>query len=420
MRKLVIPVIVTVFLVVSGCGDPETDTPVAGGWASDINWMADSLPGLHYNLFMYNSEQSFLSSLNDLSANLSNQSNWKTVMELTRILASMNCSHTGIAFWELEELSVYPITVMWLEDGLFVTGIDVEHTELIGSELVGYGESTALEAASAMAEMFPATNETLGRVRAENFIMFAEPMEALGFGDAESAVEFTFVVNSNDTVSVQFSAVDYSLLNMSDFHFVDSVTLPLFLESDDNYWFRFIPERNMLYCAYNSCAIMSDYPLEAFVFELNQIIERQQVNSIVIDLRRNLGGNSMLAAPLVSWLERQSSNGTSVSLIIGRWTFSSGILNSLEISGIPGVRVYGENTSGSPNHLGEVRTAQLPWSGIPVSYPTKYFQMVEGEGTKMTPDVQIPLTADMLFYGENSILDAIYSDCGSSSSDVTL
>jgi hypothetical protein len=123
-----------------------------------------------------------------------------------------------------------------------------------------------------MAEMFPVTNETAGRVRAEKFMMFAEPMEALGFGDTESEVEFTFVVNSEDTVSVQFSAADYSLLNMSDFHFVDSVTLPLFLESDDNYWFRFIPERNMLYCAYNSCAIMSDYPLESFVFELIQII----------------------------------------------------------------------------------------------------------------------------------------------------
>ncbi len=117
----------------------------------------------------------------------------------------------------------------------------------------------------------------------------------------------------------------------------------------------------MLYCAYNSCTLMSDYPLETFVFELNKTIETQQVNSIVIDLRRNHGGNSMLAAPLVSWLSRQSASGTAVSLIIGRWTFSSGILNSVEISEIPGVRVY----------------------------------------------------------GENSILDAIYSDCGSSSSDAT-
>jgi len=420
VKKLTIAVALAVLLTTTGCSGSDTGTPEAEGWASDISWIEDSLPGLHYNLFMYNSEEYFRSSLAELKANLSSLSNWEIVMRLTEILASMNCSHTGIAFWEQEGLSVYPITVMWLEDGLFVTGIDAEHAELIGSELVGYGESTALEAASAMAEMFSATNETWTRIRAESFMMLAEPMEALGFGDAESEIEFTFVVNSKDTIQVQFNAVEYSELHMSDFHFVDSVTLPLFLESDDNYWFRFIPERNMLYCAYNSCVPISDYPLETFVFELNQTVERQQVNSIVIDLRRNLGGNSMLATPLISWLERQSSNGTAVSLIIGRWTFSSGILNSLEISGIPGVRVYGENTSGSPNHLGEVRTAQLPWSGIPVSYPTKYFQMVEGEGTKMTPDVQIPLTADMLFYGENSILDAIYSDCGSSSSDVTL
>ncbi len=72
-------------------------------------------------------------------------------------------------------------------------------------------------------------SDTSGRVKAENFIMLAEPMQALGFGDTESEVEFTFVVNSEDTISVQFSAVDHSMLNMSDFHFVNSVTLPLFL-----------------------------------------------------------------------------------------------------------------------------------------------------------------------------------------------
>ncbi|MCD6587084.1 MAG: hypothetical protein J7K88_00880 [Candidatus Fermentibacteraceae bacterium] len=411
MKKLTIAVTLAVLLVASGCDSSDTDTSEAEGWASDINWIADSLPGLHYNLFMYNSEENLRSSLDELEADLSNLSNWEIVMRLTEILASMNCSHTGIAFWELEELTVYPITVMWLEDGLFVTGIDAEHTELIGSELVGYGESTALEAASAMAEMFPAINEISVKVRAENFMMLAEPMQALGFGNSDTPVNFTFVEESGDTTSVQLSAVNRSQLNMSDFHFVDSVTLPLFLESDDNYWFRFIPERNMLYCAYNSCVPMSDYPLETFVFELNQAVETQQINSIVIDLRRNMGGNSMLATPLVSWLERQSANGTSVSLITGRWTFSSGILNSVEISEIPGVRVYGENTSGSPNHLGEVRTALLPWSGLPVSYPTKYFQMVDGEGSTMVPDVQIPLTAEMLFHGQNSILDAIYSDC---------
>jgi hypothetical protein len=99
-----------------------------------------------------------------------------------------------------------------------------------------------------------------------------------------------------------------------------------------------------------------------------------------------------------------------LSLIIGRWTYSSGILNALEISEISGVTVYGENTGGSPNHLGEVRVTELPWSGVQIRYPTKYFQKVEGEGSTMIPDIQIPLTPAMLFNGENRILDSIYEN----------
>ncbi len=60
----------------------------------------------------------------------------------------------------------------------------------------------------------------------------------------------------------------------------------------------------------------------------------------------------------------------------------------------------------------EVRTTQLPWSGLSVSYPTKYFKQVEGEGTTMRPDVYMPMNSGMLFEGENSILDAIHEIIG--------
>lgn len=238
-------------------------------------------------------------------------------------------------------------------------------------------------------------------------MMMAYPMEALGFGDTDSAVTFTFLCATGDTLTNQFRAVDQ--YTMETFHNRESVTLPIWLGSDDFYWYSYLPERKMLYCAYNSCALMGDYHIDDYVEELRELTESEHVDAVVVDLRRNSGGNSMVAAPLISWLRELSENGDiQLYLIIGRWTYSSGILNAIEISEIPGVMVYGENTGGAPNHLGEVRTAQLPWSGLSVNYPTKYFQRVEDEGTTMRPDVYIPLDPGMLFNGENRILDAIY------------
>ena len=394
-------------ILIASCGSSPDEVTGNEGWKTDLHWIADSLPCLHYNLFMYVPEDSLLNRLARLEQNVDNRSGMEIVMELTGILASMRCSHTGIAFWEFTDRRIYPVSVMWLDEGLYVTAIDTEYSELIGSRLIGYGGYPAVEAAAAMSEMFPATNDIVRRTRAENFMMMAGPMEALGFGDTDSTVSFTFLCATGDTVTNQFRAVDQYA--METIHNRESVTLPIWLGSDDFYWYRYLPERKMLYCAYNSCALMSDYHMDDYVEELRERAESEHVDAVVVDLRRNSGGNSMIAAPLISWLRELSENSDiPLYLIIGRWTYSSGILNAIEISEIAGVTVLGENTGGSPNHLGEVRTAQLPWSGLSVGYPTNYFQFVTGEGTTMRPDVQIPLDAGMLFNGENRVLDAIY------------
>lgn len=401
--------ILAVFIL--SCGEPHEEAVPVEGWQADIQWLADSFPELHFNLFMHELEDSLKSRLDMLELNLDNLNNMETVMELTRILASMQCSHTGIAFWEYGGWIAYPASVMWLDDGLYVTAIDAEYSELIGARLIDYGGRPALEAASAMVEMFPATNDIAPRTRAGNFMMMAHPMEALGFGDADSTVSFTFLEASGDTVTVLLKAYDQNGVNMETFHNLEPVSLPLWLGSDDFYWYRYLPDRGMLYCAYNSCALMDDYHINDYVKDLRELMDSEPVDAVVVDLRRNSGGNSLVAAPLINWLQELSDlENVRLYLIIGRWTYSSGILNALEISGIPGVIVYGENTGGAPNHLGEVKTTRLPWSGLSISYPTKYFQRVDGSGNTMIPDVYLPLNSGMLFLGENRILDAIYRD----------
>jgi hypothetical protein len=410
-RILIITMVSVLVVFILSCGESQEEVAPGEGWQADIQWLADSFPEMHYDLFMYEPEDSLQSRLDRLEQSLDSLSDMETVMELTRVLASMRCSHTGIAFWEYGDWIAYPISVMWLDDGLYVTAIDNEYSELIGSRLMEYGDRPSIEAAAAMTEMFPATNDVVPKTRAENFMMMAYPMEALGFGDADSTVSFTFLEASGDTVIIQLKAIGQSDVNMEIFHNSESVTLPLWLGSDDFYWHRYLSERRILYCAYNSCTLMNDYHISDYVDDLRELMDSEPVDAVVVDLRRNSGGNSLVALLLINWLTELSEQGDiQLYLIIGRWTYSSGILNAIEISEIPGVIVYGENTGGAPNHLGEVRSTQLPWSGLTVGYPTKYFQRVEGEGATMRPDVYVPMNSGMLFFGENRILDTIYED----------
>lgn len=393
-------------LPLSACGRQEAENEHAD-WSTDVGWILDSLPRLHLDLFMYEPRDSLESRLHYLTGRLDSLTDMETAIELARALASMRCSHTGINFWNYSARG-FPLSVIWLEDGLYVTGIDGRYQDLIGSRLIAYGDGPAEEAAAAMAELFPATNPVAPRTSAERFMMLAECMEALGYIDSSRSAFFRFLSESGDTVSLQLDAVDLTCSCMVDIHSVESVVLPIWLSSDDHYWFRYLPERRMLYCAYNACLLRDDYPMQDFVRDLNETFMSEDITHVVADLRRNSGGNSILAFPLIGWLRGLSNEGdVDICLIVGRWTYSSGILNALDIAGIPGVTVYGESTGGSPNHLGEVRTALLPFSGMTVSYPTKYFKRVDGDGSTMMPDIEIPLVPEMLFRGEDRVLDAI-------------
>jgi len=400
------------FINFLACENAEVDVaePDISIWETDIAWLRDTLPELHFDLFMYESEESYVDALNNLELNLSSYGDMEIVMELTRILASMNCSHTGISFWAAGNPSIYPISIIWLESGLYVTSIYSDYSELIGARLIEFDGHPVIEAAEAMAEMFPDINEVSKRTNTENLISFAYCMQALGYGNADSLVQFTLVNAINDTITVELAATQFPKMIMTDMfsNEIEKISLPFFLSSYEKYWFSYLPEREMLYCAYTSCALIEGYDMNAFVEDLDETVNSELIRHITIDLRRNGGGNSLVANPLIEWLETQSHHeDITISLIIGRETYSSGILNSLQISAIPGVVVYGEETGGAPNHLGEVKSVLLPQSRLQVIYPTKYFEMVPGPGTTMVPDVVIPFTAEMLFNGKNSVLDAI-------------
>lgn len=49
----------------------------------------------------------------------------------------------------------------------------------------------------------------------------------------------------------------------------------------------------------------------------------------------------------------------------------------------------GEETSGKPNHFGEVKSFQLPNSGIRVNYSTKYFKRTDENVSTIRPDIKL-------------------------------
>jgi hypothetical protein len=84
-------------------------------------------------------------------------------------------------------------------------------------------------------------------------------------------------------------------------------------------------------------------------------------------------------------------------------------MNAIELrSGTKSI-LLGEPTGGMPNHYGEVRSFQLPNSGLRVQYFTRYFTNLPGSNApSLAPDLSYPITwADLLAGADPAVEAAI-------------
>lgn len=67
----------------------------------------------------------------------------------------------------------------------------------------------------------------------------------------------------------------------------------------------------------------------------------------------------------------------------------------------------GEETSGMPNHLGDIRPLQLPNSGLTLFYSTQYFRLTEEDSNTLRPNITIEASFNDLMKGIDPVFEWI-------------
>jgi hypothetical protein len=213
-------------------------------------------------------------------------------------------------------------------------------------------------------------------------------LAALGITRSPDGAEFTFQDAQGSRFTVPASPVSRD-------RFSDLVILkerlatagaPQPLErrhSDRLYWQTWEEERELLYLQYNACREDPALPVSQFARQLERELRERSPRVVLVDLRRNGGGDSRVFQPVIDLLAADYAAGREYELYvaIGRHTFSSAVLNAIALERDAGARFVGEPSGGRPNHYGEIRYFDLPNLGRRVSYSTKYFSHYRGGGT---------------------------------------
>jgi C-terminal processing protease CtpA/Prc len=143
-----------------------------------------------------------------------------------------------------------------------------------------------------------------------------------------------------------------------------------------------------------------------FAEDLARRARRKGVRRVVIDVRRNGGGNNSTYGSLVQALRTGplARRGLSV-LLTSRITYSAASNFVGEVDARTRTRIVGEGAGGSPNNYGDRRQVELPSLGWTVYVAPQYVEVVRGDRrTEVRPDVPVALTARAYFAGRDPVL----------------
>lgn len=383
------------------------NAPAVDSWTKDIDALTSELPKLHKNLFTRISEADFRAAAANLRASLPSLGPDESLVGVLKLVASIGDSHTTLGY---QPRRLFPLTVYWYDDGLWIRNTVSEYREILNGRITAVEGRAIEEVVAALATLIPHENESQVRGHLPNFLADPALLHGLKLITRPDAARFTVRDAAGIERTVDLKAIPLSGRPawVADLNAADGALFYLKNRRQD-YWFEILPESGTLFFQYNSCRETPDRPFAAFVGEMLAAAEAAGAKRLVIDLRLNGGGNSEIFRPFVEGLKSRPAwnERGRVFVLLGRRTFSSAVLNAIELKKETASIFAGEPTGGKPNHFGEVQRFTLPGSGLAVSYSTKYFEEMEGDPASLEPEIRVAVNFADYQARRDPVLEAV-------------
>jgi hypothetical protein len=371
-------------------------------WPADIDFLAKELPNKHFNFFSVKDEKEFLDGLEKIKLSCANLTDFEVSIKLQQLISGFGDSHTTVNYMQfVDKNKILPINLNWFSDGLYILHTTHENNEILGHQLLSLNGVLLKTIQDSLSTLITKDNQAMIIKSIPNIIPLVQVLEYFGFVKAQeielrlkdiNGVEKTYFIKM--TEMTKQNRMTYK---------PDSLALCF---RNETIFFNeyYQKEDNIYYLQYNKCwskEIEKQYgnakqakkmpSFKEFENRVFQTLNKNPIDKVVFDLRFNSGGSSPQGTDFINkfskFLVKKPEMKTYV--ILGRKTYSSAIINAMDFKRIMNVTFIGEETSGKPNHFGEVKSFQLPNSGIKVYYSTKYFERTKQKVSSLIPEVKL-------------------------------
>jgi hypothetical protein len=362
----------------------------ATDWNADLDLLRREVPRMHPSAFHATTREAFEAGIEKLKSEASSLPPHVVVAEIAKIVASIGDGHTRLTMPVApnsgfflghtttslptdDALRFHPLAVRFYRyaDGLFVT--DTENAALRGRRVLRLGTMSADEAIAAMIPFVSADNDSGRNLGVAEMLAIPEMLHAAGItADAKSAEIVT------DGASVTLTPPPFG------------APAP-WLPKEDGRKFSFSYRDGIVHAVIDEIGNEKDETFAAFANRLMAFVHSHDVDALVLDLRRNPGGNGAFNRFLIHALIREPKFRQPGHLfaLIGRRTFSAATMlcNALELN--TNAFFIGEMSGGKPVGWGDSKKLLLPSSGLTVRVSSLYWQQTDPRDERPGVGVEI-------------------------------
>lgn len=410
----------------------DTAADPAANRRADLDFLMTTLAEVHPNIYANTDTAVFDAKRAEIEANLDSMSDFDFAIAVSELVALVGDSHTSANIGaSVDQPHYLPLSVAWMDGSWVVTQIDAAHADCLGGYLTGINGVPVVTAQERISPMIGGDNEVYARRQLGGLLYVYEILEHYGIADNPEAVELTIRVGSapSRTITVRaLSTAETQTVQMASLSAQRETVPATEPDKSKNYFYKPLDDRT-LYIQYNACQEDEALPMETFTAQVEDAIEQNGYDRVLLDLRNNGGGSDGVVIPLLYALdERHTQDGMALYTLIGDGTFSSALINAVELKEI-GATLVGTPTGGSVDHFGSVSSFALPHSGIRITHSNKFIDLgallkaAAPYGVEsLPPDITAGQTRDDYVAGRDTAVETILArtdDAGQPKTELT-
>ncbi len=357
----------------------------AEGWRYDLAFLETEMERVHYDSFRKVSQAELKREIQGLSNEVEKLTDNQIIVRMMRIMAMIGDGHT-VCFPEAVPgwTQSVPLQFELFPEGVFIISADSSHADLVGGQVLRVGDHK-VERVIQQLDPIISKDNAHGLMRSGGrYMRYPQILNGLGLLPQAESLPLTVrdAKGKQRSVTVKAGSIDAQFNRISGHpKWVTAYEnaagpVPLYLKDRRTlYWFEPLPDGKSVYFQFNNVSDGQPETLSGFSSRLFEYIDQNKIETLIIDMRWNNGGNSKLLPPLVAGLIRSNVNRNGhLFVIVGRYTYSAAMNASTFIEQNTNAIFVGEPTPSSPNFVGESNVIALPYSRTGVSISDLFWQ----------------------------------------------